>query len=125
MQTIRVDAGAVEYTAPQTIDETTGKNISGDTVQMCLARLNTSPTVWVTAVEDTPPNNSTRVVKMLVDGSVPGGVYTLWWRITDTPEVVPRRAGLVNVVSTVIAGADGSTFHVVDNGDGTESLVYG
>jgi hypothetical protein len=92
-QTIELSAGAVERTFPVTITELTGKDISGDPVWLSLGT-ETLPGAWVSPDVDIPQSvKSQRVVQLLVGGVVnPGpGVYWLWSKVTDNPEIVPRR----------------------------------
>ena len=79
-QTINVTAGAVEYTYPLTITETTGKDISADAIQLSLG---TDTAVGTWYAPDTDPTQAVtyqRVVQLLVGGSfVPAvGTYWLW-----------------------------------------------
>jgi hypothetical protein len=91
-QTIALSAGAVEYTHPLTITETTGKDISGATIRMSLGTY-TTPGDWSTPDTDTSPTPASRTVSLLIgDTRQPeAGDYWLWTIITDTPEIVPRR----------------------------------
>lgn len=93
-QTIAASIGAVEYTWPFTITETTGKDISGDAAQISLGTY-AAPGPWVTGVV-TRPTPASVVVKLLVSGVAPG-TYYVWGRVTDSPEVVPRRGHCVVV----------------------------
>jgi hypothetical protein len=91
-QTVLVSQGAVEYSWPVTVRETTGDDISADPVRLSLGTY-TEPGTWVIpAVDEPQTDTSTRVAQMLIDATVPPGTYHLWVRVTDTPEVVPRRA---------------------------------
>lgn len=98
-QTIDLTAGAVEMTLPRTITETSGEDISNDPVVVSLGSW-TEPGAWVT------PDRLTRgttevgdvlqhwvVVQLLIGGTLKPqvGDYWLWTKITDDPEVVPRR----------------------------------
>lgn len=95
-QIINVSLGAAEYTQPVTITESNGANISGDSVQISLGSYN-APGAWVNGVL-TRPSISSATIKMLVDNSVSPGVYYVWVKVTDTPEIAPRRALRVEVV---------------------------
>lgn len=97
-QTILVSdpAGAVEYTWPTTI--TADHDISADTVQVSLGSYS-EPASWVTPdVDDAQTDVNTRVVQKLVTSAVNPGTYYLWVRLTDNPEVVPRRGHKLVVV---------------------------
>ena len=99
-QTITLSAGAVEYTYPLTIVETAGKDISADTVQLSLG---TDLVVGVWRPPDTDTAQSVayqRVVQLLVGASyIPAvGTYWLWSKVTDSPEIVPRRHAKVTIV---------------------------
>lgn len=97
-QTILVSnpAGAIEYTWPTTI--TADHDIHSDTVQVSLGTA-AEPGSWVAPTIDPPQNDvKTRVVKLLVNNSTEPGTYWLWVRLTDNPEVVPRRGHKIVVV---------------------------
>jgi hypothetical protein len=95
-QTIRVSDGAIEYTFESTLHA--DHDISGDTIVMSLGS-STAPDSWVAPSVDEPQtDNTTRVVQLLVDDATEPGTYYLWLRLTDTPEVVPRRGHRVVVV---------------------------
>lgn len=100
-QTIRVSSGAAERTFPVTITEDTGEDISAKVVMMSLAPAPDgyfTARTWVTPSVDTPQtDHATRVVQLLVDSSTAVGVYWVWVKVTDTPEIVPRRAHKVIV----------------------------
>lgn len=97
-QTISISAGAVEYTYPLTITETTGKDISHATIQLSLGSY-TAPGTWQTPDTDTTPVVSQRVVQMLVGDTLkpPPGDYFLWSRVTDTPEIAPRQHDRITI----------------------------
>lgn len=92
-QTIRLSAGALEYTFPLTITEKTGKDISADTITLSLGTYN-APGDWQTPDTD-PPQDTTsqRVVQLLVGGTLSPdpGTYYLWSLVNDEPEQIPRR----------------------------------
>lgn len=92
VQTIDTANGDVEYTWPLTLIETTGKDISGDTVQLSLGTY-PAPGTWLDPVEDTPADTSQRVVKLLIgnDPKPAPGTHYLWSKIGDTPETIIRR----------------------------------
>lgn len=93
-QTIRLSAGALEYTFPLTITEKTGKDISGDTITLSLGTFNAPGDTWLTPDVDQPQDvKSQRVVQLYIGTTVKPdpGVYFLWSKVTDTPEVSPRR----------------------------------
>lgn len=98
-QTIDLTAGAVEYTWPLTIIESTGKDISADTVQLSLGSY-TEPATW--QAPDLDPAQtvaSQRVVQLLVGDTLKPalGSYYLWSQILDDPEIVPRRHQRINI----------------------------
>ena len=98
-QTINITAGAVEYTFPLTITETTGKDISADVIQLSLGT-DTAVGAWHTPDTDvTQSVTYQRVVQLLVGAAyVPAvGTYWLWSKVTDSPETVPRRHGKVTI----------------------------
>lgn len=94
-QKIDVSNGATEYTWPVTITETTGKDISTDTIQISLGTANT-PGTWTTGVL-TRPAASSATVKLLVTNSVTPGTYYVWVKVADSPEIIPRKAHRVTV----------------------------
>lgn len=94
-QTIAVSNGATEYTWPVTVTETTGKDISGDTVQVSLGTYG-APGTWTSGVL-TRPTASSATVKLLVTNTVTPGTYYVWVKVSDSPEIVPRRAHRVTV----------------------------
>ena len=101
-QTFDLTDGATEYTFPVTITETTGKDISGDSIVVSFGTANQAGT-WFTPDVLTRPTVSSAVVQVLVGAGTPNGAlsagsYFLWWKVTDTPEVVPRRSPLKIVV---------------------------
>lgn len=103
VQTIAVySADAAEYTWTTTITELTGKDISGDTVQICLGS-DVEPGTFVAPDRISRPTSSSVVVQLLVGGNGNAGTpyqpiagkYYVWVFLSDTPEQVPRRAGEV------------------------------
>ncbi len=94
-QTIALSAAAIEYTYPLTITETTGKNITTATVKLCLGTFDL-PGAWRTPDVLTRPTSSTALTQLLVGSAyLPvAGSYWLWYQVSDTPEVVPRRTTL-------------------------------
>lgn len=95
-QTIRVSDGAVEYSWPMTITATDGDDITADTVQVSLGTYS-DPATWVTPVI-TRPTPSSATVKLLIDDTTPVGTYWLWCKVSDSPEVVPRRGARIHIV---------------------------
>lgn len=85
-QTINVTAGGARYVGG-TITETTGKDISADTVVMALGS-DTTPGIWTTPDVKVAAVASV-TVKLLVTNAVAVGTYWIWGRITDSPEVEP------------------------------------
>lgn len=98
VQNIAVSLGAVEYTWPLTITESTGKDITGVTIELSLGTL-AAPGAWSPPSLDTSVDASTRTVQLLVDSSleVEPGDYWLWSKITDFPEVAPRRHEMITI----------------------------
>lgn len=94
-QTVNVTAGATEYTWPLTLTEVNGVDISADTVQISLGSYD-QPGDWTAPVADHPTTSSV-TVKLLIDDSVDVGEYWVWVKITDSPEIVPRRGDRVTV----------------------------
>lgn len=93
-QTVDVSAGAVEYTFPRTITETTGKDISADQIAVSLGSYD-APGAWVPPDRLTHPTPSSAVVQLLVSNSlglIVGQSYYLWTKVTESPEVIPRRS---------------------------------
>lgn len=95
---IRLSAGAIEYTRPLTITETTGKDISSATVVLSLGTYD-EPGDWLTPDTDTAPSTSSRTVQLLIgDDLKPAeGSYWLWSKVGDTPEVIPRRHDKITI----------------------------
>lgn len=95
LQTIMVSEGAIEYTYPITITETTGKTISADTVDLALGTVYAPYTARVPDKLTFPQSNQA-VAQMLIGTTYvpPPGTYQLWWRITDSPEIAWRMAPL-------------------------------
>ena len=95
---IRLSAGAIEYTRPLTITETTGKDITEATVQLSLGSYD-APGEWRTPDTDTSPSTSSRTVQLLIgdDLKPSAGSYWLWSRVGDTPEVIPRRHDKITI----------------------------
>lgn len=96
-QVINLTAGAIEYTWDTTI--TASDDISSDTVTMCLGGYD-EPSTFIVPDVITHPTPTTAVVKLLVGGDfVPAsGTYWLWVKVTDSPEVIPRRGSRVTIV---------------------------
>ena len=96
-QTINLTAGAVEYTWPLTITETTGKDITATTIRLCLGSYTAPGDTWLTPDTDTTDGTSSRVVQLLIGDELKpeAGNFWLWSKVTDAPETVPRRHGKV------------------------------
>lgn len=99
-QTIDVSAGAVEYTYPVTITASPKADglpvdISADLVQVSLGGFS-EPGSWVNADLTEHPTTAQAVVQLLVGGTLKPavGTYWLWVKVTDSPEVIPRRSEL-------------------------------
>lgn len=95
-QTVAVSQGAIEYTWPTTITATDGDDITGDTVAVSLGTY-TAPGAWQAPDTITHPTPSSVVVQILVGAATPTGSYYLWVKVSDSPEVVPRRAAKITV----------------------------
>lgn len=97
-QVIAVSLGAIEYTWPLTITEASGKDISSVTVELSLGS-QTQPGVWKSPDVDTQDGTSTRTVQLLVGAAsvLTPGDYWLWSKITDFPEVAPRRHEMITI----------------------------
>lgn len=86
---VLVSAGAAVLVGG-TVTEQTGKNISAATFELALGSETTPATTWVAPTVSTAgTGNDQRIVKLLVNNATPKGTYTLWVRVTDTPELVP------------------------------------
>jgi len=131
-QSIDLSAGAVEFTYPRTITETSGEDISGDPVEVSLGSW-TEPGEWVTpdrltrgtitvleyrtstgktphgqdgaALADDVLLHWVAVQLMIGDSVKPAdGDYWLWTRISPSPEVVPRRtSGRITIINSIAA----------------------
>lgn len=101
MQTIDVTAGAVEYTWPIVVRELNGADISAVTIEVSFGS-SAAPDTWQTPdVDDPQADAATRVVQILIGDTLApdaGDDYYLWVRITDAPEVVPRRVARLAIV---------------------------
>ena len=90
-KTIYVTAGAKRYVGG-TITETTGKNISGDTIVLALGpKFPAPPKSGATAPDsDASPTPPQRLVKKMIDSTVtPQDDIYLWAWVSDNPEVEP------------------------------------
>lgn len=101
MSTVLVTAGAIEYRGVQ-ITETTGKDISGDTCAVALVPWGSTPVPgdFVSPDDIGHPSPSVVQLKMLISATTqskgvtvaPGSTYSLWGKITDSPEVEPLKS---------------------------------
>lgn len=98
MATIYVSAGATEY-AEILVTETTGKDISADAAVVALVPFGQTPlsTDFGPADTKTNPTTSSVLLGLLVDNTVTPGNYSLWARLTDSPEIVPLKGPVVVV----------------------------
>lgn len=96
-QTVLVTDAAIEYTWPTTLTELAGADISGDAVAIGLGTWTDPPAVWADNPVITHPTPSSVTVQMLIDSSIAPGTYYVWVRVTDSPEIVPRRGHQVIV----------------------------
>ena len=93
--TINVSAGETEYVGG-TITDINGKNISAATFDigfiLATGGVITAPTgvQWVSPSLTTVITNSSVQILFLVPTSQTPGVYSVWGRMHDTPEVLPR-----------------------------------
>lgn len=95
-QIIHVSAGAAEHTWPTTLTETTGKDISADQVQISLGTAD-APGTWSSPdLLDRPTTASVTAAKLVTNAVAPG-TYFVWVKLTDDPEIVPRRGHRVEV----------------------------
>jgi hypothetical protein len=83
-----------------TFTETEGKDISGCDVQVGLSSTKLPPTTWQAPDDLQRPTPSTARVSLLIDSDIPAGIYTLWIKVTDSPEVLvrPAKNALVKVL---------------------------
>lgn len=92
--TIHVTQGEKRYVGG-TITETSGQDISGDTIVMALGSYSTPPNATDGKAPDSDEQGTTiaeRVVKLLIDDSYqPATQMYAWGWITDAPEVAPVR----------------------------------
>ena len=91
-----------------TVTEKSGKDISGDTLLIALGTSGTVPptaasSAWVTPTVNTAgpgiplpnvygiliPATAQRIVLLLVDSSTSAGVYHVWAKVPDSPEIEP------------------------------------
>lgn len=91
-RTIRVSAGAAEYVTGR-VEETNGLDISTATFETGLGGYDSVPASWYSPATVTFSNNgATAEVSWLIDASIPAVEQAhLWVRVTDAPEVLPRR----------------------------------
>lgn len=95
---IYVSKGMAEYVGGK-ITEKSHKDITAVTIQLALAGPDEPPaTGWVDPNVDNALNTYTREVKMLINGSQAVGTFWLWAKITDNPEIIPKRGSQVIVV---------------------------
>jgi len=97
-------SGAAEFRYV-VLTEQNGKDISADTAKVALIPVGQRPntdTDWLAPDSDAPQTvKSRRVLGLFIDNIAtwPAGEYYLWGRISDNPEVVPRRAPTIVVVA--------------------------
>lgn len=103
-QKIDVSAGAVEYVTADIV-ETSGKNISLDSAQMCLLAttvLFPLDSDWKTATILQVPSPSNLKAGLLVgaDYKPDPNTYNVWLKLHDVDEAIVRRIdnGLVTIV---------------------------
>jgi hypothetical protein len=100
VQIIRVSnpAGAHEFTLDAIWTAPKNQDITGATFEMSLGTRD-EPAAWVPAsMNNAGDGPNQRVLNLLVDASTPPGTYWLWVRLTDTPEVVPRKGHMIRVI---------------------------
>jgi hypothetical protein len=100
-RTIRVSQGAAEYVTGR-VQELEGADLTDATFEVGLGSHDQAPTVWSEPADlRLEDDGSVAFVSMLVDDSVaPRARGWLWVRVTDVPEVMPRRCdgGFVEIV---------------------------
>lgn len=100
VQIIRVSspAGAHEYTLDAIWTAPKDQDISTAMFEMSLGTRD-EPGAWVAASLNLPGDGlNQRVLNLLVDNTTPLGTYWLWVRLTDTPEIVPRKGHMIRVI---------------------------
>lgn len=108
---LRAVSGGEEYTWPVTITEQSVPpvDISADTVEVSFGTSD-APGDWFAPDVDEPGADAAgiaaevqnqRTVKVLIGGALilPAGSYVLWTRITDVPEVVPRKHQTIKILA--------------------------
>lgn len=97
---IYVSKGMAEYVGGK-ISEKSHKDISAVTIQLALGGPDVPPSpgpAWHAPGVDNALNTYTREVKMLIDSNQALGTFWLWAKITDNPEIIPKRGSQVIVV---------------------------
>lgn len=57
------------------------------------------PATWITSAwEPAPAANTARTTSVWDTTNVTPGYYAIWAKVTDSPEILPRRYGMVRVV---------------------------
>lgn len=78
-------------------------NPTGDTVTMAFVTPGATPGVadWHTATWDTATANGVYTAQCLVGpggtATLPAGVYSVWIKVTDNPEIPVRQAGQIQI----------------------------
>lgn len=100
MQTIDLTAGAVEYTWPVTITETSGLDITSDEIQVSLGQGDQPSDTWLDPDLDSSPQPNQRVVQLQIGSALKPapGTYWLWTRILDRGEVIPRKQLSIRII---------------------------
>jgi hypothetical protein len=102
-QVVQVSIGASEYTDFQRITETTGADITGDALEISLGTAYL-PGTWAApdVVEDgtsaswdygtdQPLTLHWKQGSKLISAAIPLGTYWVWIKLTDHPEILPRK----------------------------------
>jgi hypothetical protein len=94
---IPISLGAIEYITVDLADSA-GQDLTGATVQMSLGSL-TAPGAWLDPDVVTNPSTSTVLAKLLVGEQYTpaAGVYWVWGRVVDSPEILPARLSLTPI----------------------------
>ncbi len=89
-----LQAGSVEYVWAE-ITDTTGQDLTAVTVEMAVAPYRTPPTTWQAPDEDDRPSGPVIRAAVLVTAAV--GDWSVYARLTDTPETPVLEAGYFSV----------------------------
>lgn len=91
-QIINVSGGAIEFTWPITITETTGLDISSDEILVNLGSFLSPVGAWYTPKLLRPTRDSGTFRLLIGKDVVPAaGDYYIWISVQDSPELIIRR----------------------------------